>query len=62
MIFCSVLGKGATSDTVKYLFRAANVWWGCGSILLFPLLARCLETIDVWIWRMFVFMSVIVTV
>ena len=27
-----------------------------------PLVARCLETIDVCIWRMFVFMSVVVTV
>ena len=27
------------------------------SILLLPLVARCLETIDVCIWRMFVFMS-----
>ena len=23
------LGKGATSEAVKYLFRAANVWWRC---------------------------------
>ena len=30
-------------------------------ILLFPLVARCLETIDVCIWHMF-FMSVVVTV
>ena len=35
---------------------------GVRSILLLPLVARCLETIDVCIWRMFVFMSVIVTV
>ena len=35
---------------------------GLRSILLFPLVARCLETIDVCIWRMFAFMSVIVTV
>ena len=35
---------------------------GVRSILLFPLVARCLETIDVCIWRMFVFMSVVVTV
>ena len=27
---------------------------GVRSILLFPLVARCLETIDVCIWRMFV--------
>ena len=34
----------------------------CRSILLLQLVARCLETIDVCIWRMFVFMSVVVTV
>ena len=32
------------------------------SILLLPLVARCLERIDVCIWRMFVFMSVVLTV
>ena len=32
---------------------------GVCSILLLPLVARCLETIDVCIWRMFVFMSVV---
>ena len=32
------------------------------SILLLPPVARCLETIDVCIWRMFVFMPVVVTV
>ena len=31
-------------------------------IFLLPLVARCLETIDVCIWRMFVCMSVVVTV
>ena len=35
---------------------------GVRSILLLPLVARCLETIDVCIWRMFVFMSVVLTV
>ena len=35
---------------------------GVRSILLLPLMIRCLETIDVCIWRMFVFMSVVVTV
>ena len=30
---------------------------GVRSILLLPLVARSLETIDVCIWRMFVFMS-----
>ena len=34
---------------------------GVRSILLLSLVARCLETIDVCIWRMFVFMSVVVT-
>ena len=33
-----------------------------GGFLLLPLVARCLETIDVCIWCMFVFMSVVVTV
>ena len=32
------------------------------SILVLPLVARCLETIAVCIWRMFVFMYVVVTV
>ena len=35
---------------------------GVRSILLMSLVARCLETIDVCIWRMFVFMSVVVIV
>ena len=35
---------------------------GVRSILLLPLVARCLEAIDVCIWRMFVFMSVVVVV
>ena len=34
---------------------------GVRSILLLPLVAGCLETIDVCIWRMFIFMSVVVT-
>ena len=32
------------------------------SILLLTLVAKCVETIDVCIWLMFVFMSVVVTV
>ena len=35
---------------------------GVRRILLMPLVARCLETIDVCIWHMFVFMYVVVTV
>ena len=34
---------------------------GVRSILLLPPVARCLETTDVCIWRMFVFMSAAVT-
>ena len=35
---------------------------GVHSILLLPLMARCLEKIDVCIWHIFVLMSVVVTV
>ena len=35
---------------------------GVLSILFLSLVARCLETIDVYIWRMFVSMSVVVIV
>ena len=35
---------------------------GVRSILLLPLVVRSIETIDVCIWRVFVFMSVVVTV
>ena len=51
-----------TSEARKYLFRAAKCDRGAHSILLLPLEARCLQTIDVCIWRMFVFMSVVVIV
>ena len=35
---------------------------GVRSIFLLPLVAKCLATIDVYMWRMFVFMSVVMTV
>ena len=35
---------------------------GVRSILLLHLVARCLETLDVCIWRMLIFMYVVVTV
>ena len=39
------------------------MWGGdLHSIMLLPLVARCLETLDVCIWHMFVLMSVEVTV
>ena len=35
---------------------------GVRTIMLLPLVARCLETIYVSIWRKFIFISVVVTV
>ena len=35
---------------------------GVRSIILLPFVSRCLETIDVCIWRMLVFITVVVTV
>ena len=55
------MGKGATSEVGKYLFRLMS-GGGVHSILSLPLAVRCLETIYVCIWCMFVFMSVVVTV
>ena len=55
--------NGDTSNINNY---RSSVLLMCGggvsSYLLLPLVARCLETIDVCIWRMFVFMSVVVIV
>ena len=51
--------------TVRQVSFSSELLMGCGgvrSILLLPLVARFLETIYVCIWRMFVFMSVVVTV
>ena len=53
------------STLCKYDLRKGELLMcggGVRSILLLLLVARCLETIDVCIWRMFVFMSVLVTV
>ena len=54
-----MLGKGATSEVRKYLFMCDG---SARSMLLLPLVASFLETIDVCMWRMIVFMSVVVTV
>ena len=62
MIFCSELGKGVMSVAGKYLFRTANVWWMCAQYFVIASCGKCLETIDVCIWRMFVFRSVVVIV
>ena len=50
------MGRGSISSELLMCGR------GVRSILLLPLVARCLETIDVCIWHMFVFMSVVVIV
>ena len=62
MIYFSELGKGATSEADKLSSGLLMCGGVVRSILLLPLVVRCLETIDVCIWRMFVFMSVMVTV
>ena len=53
-----------TSEAGQSLFRVLMCGGGVRSILLLPLVivSRCLEIIDVCIWRMFVFMYVVVTV
>ena len=52
-----------TSEAGKYLFKADNMWWRCAHYLVIASCGySCIETIDMCIWRMFVFMSVVVTV
>ena len=53
-MLCFELGKGAMSQVGKYLFRYVNVWWRCAQYFVITLVARCIETIDVCIWHMFV--------
>ena len=62
MFVCSELGKGTTSEAESLSSELLICGGGVHSILLLPLLARSLETIVVYIWRMFVFMPVVVTV
>ena len=62
MIICSELGNGVTSEPGSISSEMLMCGGGMDSILLLSLVASCLETIDVCIWCMFVFMSVIVTV
>ena len=50
------VGRGSVSS--ELLIRGAGV----RSILLLTIVASCLEIIDMCIWRMFAFMSVVVTV
>ena len=48
------------SEAGKYLFR--DVWWRCAHYFVIASYGWGLETIDVCIWRMFVFMSIVVIV
>ena len=50
------------SEAGKYHFRDANVWWRCVQYFVISPVARCIVTIDVCIWRIFVFMYVVVIV
>ena len=61
---CYFLGEKQTNSENILLRRDTMLMCGGGvrSILLLHLVDRCLETIYVCIWRMFVFMSVVVTV
>ena len=61
-IVCSELDKCVTNEAGKYISSALLMCGGgVRSILVLPRVARCIETIYVCIWRMFVFMSVVVT-
>ena len=51
MIYFSELGR-VRQETIS--LELVMCGGGVGSILLLPLVARCLETIDACIWRMFV--------
>ena len=55
MIYLFGVGRQVRRGSIS---SAANVWWRCAQYLLLPLVARCLETIDVRIF----FMCVVVTV
>ena len=61
-IICFELGTGATSESENISSELLMCGGGVRSILLLSLVTRCLETIDVCIWCMFVFMFVVVTV
>ena len=56
----SDLGKGATSEAGSLSSEMLMCGGGVFSIVLLPIVTICLETIDVCIWRMFVFMFVVV--
>ena len=47
------MGNGARSEAGEVSSELLMCGEGLRSIMLLPLVARCLETIDVFIWRMF---------
>ena len=51
---CAEFGKGSTSDAGSISSELLICGGGVLSILLLPLVAKGIETIDVCIWRMFV--------
>ena len=56
------MGKSATSEAGSISSEWRMCSGGVRSILLLPVVSRCLGTIDVCIWRMFVFLPGVVTV
>ena len=52
--------RRAKSEAGSLFSELSMCGGGVRSILLLPLVARCLETIDICIWRMFVFMPDVV--
>ena len=61
VVVCSELGKGATSEAGKSLFRAASVWWRCAQYFVIASCGRMPRDNRCMYRRMFVFMSVVVT-
>ena len=61
-LFVLCLGKGVTNEARSIFSELTMCGGAVRSIVLLPLVVRCLETIYECIWRMFVFMSVVVTV
>ena len=56
------MGKGATSEAGNISSELLMRSGGVRSIFLLPLMARCLDTIDVCIWRMLASMCAVLTV
>ena len=63
-IYLFVLGWVRAQRVKRGSISSELLMWGEGvrSIFLLPLVARCIETLDVYIWSMFVFVSVLVTI